>query len=778
MKTYNFKTLWMVCLMLFTASVSFTACDNGEDIDTNQYTGSTSLNVFGPCPVARGGELRFLGSGLDKIQSITIPGCGEITDINVINSGEIRIMVPQTAEPGKLSLKTPTGEIVTKTPITFTEPIDLESLSPTPVKPGSVLTIKGEYLNLIQEVIFPNEVIVSKADFKAQGRKEIQVVVPEEAQTGKLIISDTSSEDKEAIPNWIYSDVLNIILPSVEETADLTGKKPGDIITIAVKDIDLVKKVRMPNGDEVEFAAEEGKLIFTLPENMTDGAVVMVPASGVEVAIANIGMALPEKVVATPTDGLRGGDVITLTGLNMELVTTITFPGVADAVKPEAKSATEVKVAMPAAAISGELLLNTASGTSVPVAIATLKPEFMSFASDAVSLGADVTIQGKNLDLVAKVVYTGGAEVEVKPASATELTVTMPTAGTESGVLTLVMANGESVETKALTINAPEFCYIPVLPGEDEELKGGEAFPIAVTNADKLTGVQVNGKEVSFFVNSKDVLFINMPQLAGEGTVIALISSNGSINYTLNFKPATEIENVVMNEARNLGSWAGEDAGGAFRIYKAKLKENGFAVGSKLLFYITATGGDVQIQINHANWGEITTLKYTETDCPKVAELEITQDIYDAVMNTADGWSDTGFVIQGQNCIVNKVSVWYEISMKTYLWKGSCGPTNWSGDRIVTIADADKALLKAGKTMGFEFYCDPSTDYWQVEFMNSWWNTLPSLMNADGSRHIWEFAATDTSLTYTMTQADIDLINSANLMFCGNGVVITAVYVE
>ena len=174
-----------------------------------------------------------------------------------------------------------------------------------------------------------------------------------------------------------------------------------------------------------------------------------------------------------------------------------------------------------------------------------------------------------------------------------------------------------------------------------------------------------------------------------------------------------------MNEARNLGSWAGEDAGGAFRIYKAKLKENGFAVGSKLLFYITATGGDVQIQINHANWGEITTLKYTETDCPKVAELEITQDIYDAVMNTADGWSDTGFVIQGQNCIVNKVSVWYEISMKTYLWKGSCGPTNWSGDRIVTIADADKALLKAGKTMGFEFYCDPSTDYWQVEFMNS-----------------------------------------------------------
>ena len=51
------------------------------------------------------------------------------------------------------------------------------------MKPGSVLTIKGEYLNLILEVIFPNEVIVPKANFKFQNRKEIQVVVPEEAQT-------------------------------------------------------------------------------------------------------------------------------------------------------------------------------------------------------------------------------------------------------------------------------------------------------------------------------------------------------------------------------------------------------------------------------------------------------------------------------------------------------------------------------------------------------------------------------------------------------------------
>ena len=98
----------MMCLILL-GCLSFSACDDGDEEDTNQYKGGISLNVFGPSPVARGGELRFLGSGMDKIQSISIPGCGEITDIEVISANEIRVTVPQTAVVGYVTLKTPTG---------------------------------------------------------------------------------------------------------------------------------------------------------------------------------------------------------------------------------------------------------------------------------------------------------------------------------------------------------------------------------------------------------------------------------------------------------------------------------------------------------------------------------------------------------------------------------------------------------------------------------------------------------------------------------------------
>ena len=589
------------------------------------------------------------------------------------------------------------GTIVTKTKLTYTEPISMDRLTPATVKPGSVLTIDGEYLNLIKEVIFADNVIVVQEDFVSQDRKQIKLTVPEEAQNGKIIISDGAE-----IPNWIYSEnELEVVLPSVEAPLDLTGKKPGDEIVVKGKDLDLVKIVRMPNGEEVEFAYDKSEggeetITFILPENATDGAVVMIPASGVEVAIANIGMALPEKVVATPADGLRGDDVITLTGVNMELVTTITFPGMEEAVEPASKSATEVKVAMPAAAISGDLLLNTASGTSVPVAIATLKPEFMSFANDAVSLGGDVTIQGKNLDLVVKVVYTGGAEVEVIPASATELTVEMPTMGTESGVLTLVMANGESVETGKLTINAPEFCYIPVLPGEETELKGGEIFEIGVANGDKLTGVQVNSQNVQYIING-DKLYISIPQAAGKGTKITLISSNGTIDYSLDFIPATEITTVIWTGAGDVGSWgamsdlswggydwstvtAGTDLTIHFVEYEtADYWQMRFGNGSWAA--LPGSGGDISLEAGAKS--------YT---------LTLTQEMIDELVNNG------GLVMTGCNYIIGKITLTEHISLETAVWKGSLDMAAWSVNHEMKpntmFVDAG---LKAGMTLRLYF---------------------------------------------------------------------------
>ncbi len=452
-KTYKFPALWMMCLMLFSC-LTFTACDNGDDEDTNQYKGGISLNVFGPSPVSRGGVLRFLGSGMDKVTAVAIPGCDDITDIEVVSDTEIRVTVPQTAQPGLVVLKTPKGDITTKTELTFTEPIALEAFAPAEVKPGSELTITGEYLNLIKEVIFADEVTVPADEFVSQSRQEIKVIVPDSAQTGKFILSDGAE-----IPNWIYSEgELEVTLPSVEAPLDLVDKKPGDVIRVSGENFDLVKKVQMPNGDEVEFtmtASSEGdELTFTLPDNVSDGEITVLPASDVKVVVATVVVATPSNVVAVPAVNLRGGDMITLKGTNMDLVTDVTFPGVEEAVGLESQNSTEIKVLMPAAAISGDLQLNTNSGKATAVSIATAKPENISYSAATVPAGEALTVKGVNMDVVSAVVFSGNVEVTVSDATATAISsLKLISSNGEIAYDVLVVANEETVWAGPLDIS-------------------------------------------------------------------------------------------------------------------------------------------------------------------------------------------------------------------------------------------------------------------------------------------------------------------------------------
>ena len=144
--------------------MTFSSCDDGDELDTNQYVKGIALNAFGPSPVARGGELRFIGSNLNQVTAVSIPGCADITDITVVSTEEIRVTVPQTAEPGLVTLRTPSGDITTISRLTYTEPVgfDADPFSPSTIKPGSVLTISGEYLNLVTGVEFADGVSVAE----------------------------------------------------------------------------------------------------------------------------------------------------------------------------------------------------------------------------------------------------------------------------------------------------------------------------------------------------------------------------------------------------------------------------------------------------------------------------------------------------------------------------------------------------------------------------------------------------------------------------------------
>ena len=657
-KTYKFPALWMMCLMLFSC-LTFTACDNGDDEDTNQYKGGISLNVFGPSPVSRGGVLRFLGSGMDKVTAVAIPGCDDITDIEVVSDTEIRVTVPQTAQPGLVVLKTPKGDITTKTELTFTEPIALEAFAPAEVKPGSELTITGEYLNLIKEVIFADEVTVPADEFVSQSRQEIKVIVPDSAQTGKFILSDGAE-----IPNWIYSEgELEVTLPSVEAPLDLVDKKPGDVIRVSGENFDLVKKVQMPNGDEVEFtmtASSEGdELTFTLPDNVSDGEITVLPASDVKVVVATVVVATPSNVVAVPAVNLRGGDMITLKGTNMDLVTDVTFPGVEEAVGLESQNSTEIKVLMPAAAISGDLQLNTNSGKATAVSIATAKPENISYSAATVPAGEALTVKGVNMDVVSAVVFSGNVEVTVSDATATAISLTVPTTA-ETGALLLKMANGEFVEAPSLTIEKPVCAYLPALP---DKLVRGRIVELEIVNADKLTNVLLNEASVQYINDAaKGVLMLNVPAELDGTYSLKLISSNGEIAYDVL---------VVANEET---VWAGPldiSWGDGGRVLVPAVSFAKVTAGTVMKGYFDQKDQTwAQAQFNYGDWSGIAFSLFDTTMVPtdiygwsfesRVMELTLTQEILDniqAKQGDCEDQTNVGIIIQGSDLTFTKITI-------------------------------------------------------------------------------------------------------------------------
>ncbi len=762
-KTNIFKAILMMSLMLVGAT-ALTSC--GEDpLDTDQYAGGpVKLLAYGPNPVARMGELRIIGVGLDQVQSVTIPGAGDITDINRISSEEIRVVVPNEAVIGKIKLNSTSGTIESVTSLKYTEPVgfDNQPFSKAEVKAGELLTISGEYLNLVQQVIFTDGVVIEKADFQAQDRKNIVVSVPEEAQTGKVTISFCATED--TIPNLIASPAeLKVVVPKVDEVADLTGKKPGDKISQKGSDLDLVTMLTVA-GQPVDFTIEDGTISYELPINTPATATVSVwPASGVECIIAYIGMQLPTELKATPASDIKPGDKIVITGKDLDVVSYVTFPGVADAVDVSDQSATSLTVTVPDAATSGDLVLYCKSGASVSVAITTAKPEAESYNPSPVNAGADLTINGKNLELVAKITFPEGLAVEnFKAQSATALTLTVPVAAV-AGELEVVMKNGETVTFKKAEILSPIFCFIPELPGEDEEFKAGDLCKVNVKNADKLTGVQVDGVNVQYILQG-ETLYFGIPATANKKSVTKLISSNGEVEYNIAFKPNSEIVTTIWSGPAAL-SWSGDgqiymgDDGGQSLIAA------GAKAGDILRIKYETTADDWCIQIWEGHWGtqydQIKPDNYDLAGNDYYYNITLTDELL-KTFTTAGGWG--GIVLtQGQSAIAVSLELLQKVSLETTLFEGELIADDW-GNQPYALSDAGAEFAEFGVKAGqlIRFYVTALADDWKLEILEGHWGPHyagfcnPGSDTEGGKFTEWDLAANGGAVSFTLTQDMID----------------------
>ena len=701
----NFKniiTLLAVALM----GLSLTACSK-DNLDTNQYQGGVALNVYGPSPVMRGGQLRFLGSNLDQVREVLIPEGISITNIDVVKSGvpsEIRVTIPKDGPiPGKVVLITKTDErITTKTDLNYIEGIEITNI-PVSAMPGDVIKIEGDYLNLIQSLAFAKGIVVSEADFKSHSRYAIEVEVPEEAQTGKLELytADLTVVDKNKVEYQIIETekAIEIGTPTISNvkgrnTAEALGNitaKAGETITVTGTYFNVIADITVGGVSVSDLKiANDGKgVTFTLPAEAPDGDIQIVCKSGVEVPVGTLTTVKPTNCVATPNP-VKAGQALQIDGKDMDLVVDVEF---ADA-KGEytiagnqniINTTQAYAVTVPETATEGTLMLVMANGSRIDVPFTLVKPTVTGYTTSSVSAGGQLTIVGTELDLVKTVQFGDGSEiVNVENATVDAITVAVPMNAT-SGAPKLTLANGTTVaNVPEITIEEAVFCYITEMPGEDVELKAGYSMTVTVANGDKLTGVEMNGVSCQYILTGENSsqLIIGIPETASASSKLRLISSNGEITYDITVIPATSVNKTIWSGLKQI-TWS--DGG---RVLIPATAFEGVPAGAVMTFCYTQVDQQWdQAQVNYGDWSGINfneagegVVTFNSTLVPtdiygwfsdgilnRETSVILTQEILDNIQakkGGAEGGDGYGIIIQGSGLTFSKVTIAYEISLE------------------------------------------------------------------------------------------------------------------
>ena len=362
MKIYRkISVLAMAALVL---ASGLTSC--GEDnLDTNQYNKSgVNILAFGPMPITRGATMRVTGTKLNNVKEVLFPkGNQKLTpateyingEFSLQGSEEMTVTIPDQCVPGKLRLVTQSGDTVESASfITFAEEIKVSSIAPNPVHPGDIVTIKGEYVWNIGQVVFFDHVVVNAEDFMLNTRNEIQVQVPMEAKTGDVAYNDGS--------DGAENTVIESLTIDAPKATGVSNANPefGDEITITGENLDLVATIDFPSVPGVEFtAAADGKTInVKVPSNTVSGSIVMTSAAGITTSV-DINVPLASVSSTSPVKDVKAGQTITITGDKLDRIVEILLPAIDEPlVKGDfAQSATQISFVVPEGMGDGKVIL-------------------------------------------------------------------------------------------------------------------------------------------------------------------------------------------------------------------------------------------------------------------------------------------------------------------------------------------------------------------------------------------------------------------------------------
>ncbi len=724
-------------------SVSLTGCKT-DALDTDQYSAKqVRLVSYGPNPVMRGGAVTFIGSNLDKIVEVQVPGVDAISDIEVVKSGlqsEIRVILPvEGPEVGKLTLKASDGTtFTTSTELTYSEPIVFSSfeVASTPSYPGDEIKLKGDYMNLVKSVEFAGG---EKVEVTGIDRHNATVIIPATAITGQIILSDEGE-----IANLIYSEKdLTIGDPTVSSVTAASWK-PSKSATISGKYLNMIESLSLEGGvalslEDFSVSEDAKSITFTIPDATKSGDVVAISYAGKQFTAGKASMVEPTELSVAPSE-IKTGETLVISGKDLDVVTSVTFPN-ADAITDFSLADGKISVSVPLKAKSGDIVLSLANGESVSVAYTLIAPTVTEVAPLSLKAGETITVKGTGLQFVQSATL-GGKNVEIEAnEDGSQLTITTVNTSV-SGKIVLTLYNGETLEpADEITLSYDSLIIVNEMPSAEHI---GATVTLKGENFMLIENIYIGEAKVTGYTSRSDteITFVMPWNKIGSYSVYFDLLSGDRETCPQSIEVLLEQTiTTIWSGEFNAGNWGGNQdlAWGGYDWSKVK-------AGQTLRFTLTqdTTQDWWQLALRHGtSWGEL----------PEQVFVEMTagQTVVDVVLsqtNLDDLIANGGLVITGCNYTLTKIELIGEISQEKTVWEGSAysGANYENNLELGSEDDWVNAGLKVGDTIKIYFTAESETD-WQIQLFDGHWNGMNMLFPDSDNKN--QFNATNSPAAFS-----------------------------
>ena len=604
--------------------------------------------------------------------------------------------------------------------------ISVLSYGPNPVLRGGVLTFKGANLDQITEIDLPGAEAITSINVVTSGKNsEINIEVPaEKCEPGIVTLKTAKNGEIKTLTPITYIENLKFTGFYVGENKENLVGNVGDVLTIEGDYLNNITSVIFANGatmDAENFKSQTRYQIqLVIPAEAGEGRFQISDGNNYMYSEGALSINAPE-IDANNAIGkslIKAGETEVLRGTSLDQIASIELNGATvEAADFKSQTASEITFIISSKVADGEITAVTKSGIRIPFGeITTVVPSQLVATPSPIKNGAELTITGKDMDLITGIAFPNAKESKLNKVETTKVTSTVPEDAQE-GDITLSLDNGKTV-TVAYTLVKPT-----VTACTPAAITAGEKTIIKGTDLDLVKSITFPGDVEQtvekFAAQNANAIAVTVPA-ACAGTGFKLNLKNGTtieVKDALSIKAATDpaIASITPGEAI---------AGSTITITGKNFQniQNLYIGSYKVNRYTSRTNSEIVCQVP-AN-AEVGTYKIVMEDPdgnkiegPEFKVVPAEKDIATITTNMDNSaikypynftWDDTGrFRIMKADLIklgvkVGSKMLFYkeagatgQVQINNANWGGIDTVADWNGDQNCVVKVFDAAMMEA-----------------------------------------------------------------------------------